>query len=88
VALEITNPATGAAVQLQTEDYSMIGWAPRYLGADLMASIAKAPGAYKAFVVRVNPMPAPSKQRVLIELQGCWPEDDPMNSEEFRPLVP
>ena len=29
LTLELTNPATGLAVQIQTEDYYMIGWAPR-----------------------------------------------------------
>ena len=28
VTLELTNPATGLAVQMQTTDYYMIGWAP------------------------------------------------------------
>jgi len=87
VALELTNPATQMAVQLQTTDYSMIGWAPRYLVNDLVAAIAKAPGDYRAHVVRINPMPAPSKQRVLVELSGHWPDHDPMTGEEFLPLV-
>jgi hypothetical protein len=87
-ALELTNPETQTAVQLQTLDYCMIGWAPRYLVNDLMGAIAKAPGDYKASVVRVNPVPAPSKQRVLVELSGHWPDHDPMTTEEFRPLVP
>lgn len=87
VTLELNNPATGAAVQIQTEDYHMIGWAPRYLLSDLVAAIAKAPGDYSAFVVRVNPVPAPSKQRILIELRGRWPDHEPMTTEEFRPLV-
>ena len=87
VALELTNPATQMAVQIQTLDYCMIGWAPRYLVNDLMAAIAKAPGDYKASVVRVNPVPAPSKQRVLVELSGHWPDHDPMTTAEFRPLV-
>ena len=87
VTLELNNPATGAAVQIQTEDYHMIGWAPRYLLTELVAAIAKAPSDYSAFVVRVNPVPAPSKQRVLIELRGRWPDHDPMTTEEFRPLV-
>lgn len=87
VALELTNPATQMAVQIQTLDYLMIGWAPRYLVNDLMAAIAKAPGDYKASVVRVNPVPAPSKQRVLVELSGHWPDHDPMTTAEFRPLV-
>ncbi|MYD62000.1 MAG: DNA-binding protein, partial [Gemmatimonadetes bacterium] len=31
VTLELTNPVTGLAVQLQTTDYHMIGWTPRYI---------------------------------------------------------
>ncbi len=87
VALELTNPETQLAIQIQAVDYCMIGWAPRYLVNDLMAAIAKAPGDYKANVVRVNPVPAPSKQRVLVELSGHWPDHDPMTTAEFRPLV-
>lgn len=87
VALELTNPATQMAVQIQSLNYCMIGWAPRYLVNDLMAAIAKAPGNYKAHVVRVNPVPAPSKQRVLVELTGHWPDYEPMTTAEFRPLV-
>jgi hypothetical protein len=87
VALELTNPVTRAAVQLQTEDYSMIGWAPRYLVSDLVAAIVQSPGDYEAQVVRVNPMPAPSKQRILVELRGHWPDYEPMTDEEFQPLV-
>ena len=37
VTLELTNPATGVAVQIQTTDYHMIGWAPRYLVYDLVS---------------------------------------------------
>jgi len=87
VTLELTNPATQMAVQLQTTDYSMIGWAPRYLVNDLVAAIAKAPGDYQAHVVKINPIPAPSKQRVLVELRGHWPDHDPMTTDEFQPLV-
>jgi len=87
VGLELTNPATQLAIQIQTTDYFMIGWAPRYLVNDLVAALAKAPGDYRAKVVRVNPMPAPSKQRVLVELTGHWPDHDPMTTKEFRPLV-
>jgi len=87
VAIELTNPATQLAVQIQTEDYYMIGWAPRYLVPDLVKAIAKAPGDYKAQVIRVNPMPAPSKQRLLVELSGHWPDYDPMTTDDFNPLT-
>jgi len=84
VALELTNPVTRLAVQIQTEDYHMIGWAPRYLVNDLVSA---APGDYKAQVVRVNPVPAPSKQRLLVELSGHWPDYEPMTTADFRPLA-
>ena len=86
ITLELTNPATALAVQIQTTDYHMIGWAPRYLVADLVKAMAESP-RYAAHVVRVNPQPAPSKQRVLIEMSGRWEAHKPMNNADFKPLV-
>lgn len=87
VALELTNPATRLGVQVQTADYYMVGWAPRYLVNDLVRAIAKAPGDYRARVVRVNPVPAPSRQRLLVELSGHWPDYEPMTKGDFEPLA-
>ena len=87
VTLELTNPETGFAVQILTEDYHMIGWAPRYLVEDLVQAMAESPGNYRAKVVRVNPLPPPSKQRVLIEMSGRWNKHEPMTGEDFDPLV-
>lgn len=87
VTLELTNPTQGLAVQIQTTDYHVIGWAPRYLVNDLVQAMAHAPGAYGAKVVRINPSPAPSKQRLLIELSGSWPDYEPMTSGDFQALV-
>ncbi len=86
-ALELTNPVTQLAIQIQTEDYHVIGWSPRYLVSDLAGAIASAPGLYEANVVRVNPVPAPAKQRLLIELRGRWPDYDPMTTNDFHPLT-
>lgn len=87
-AIELTNPATQFAVQIQTEDYYVIGWAPRYLVGDLVKAIAEAPGDYRAEVVRVNPVPAPSKQRLLVQFCGHWPADyQPMSADDFQPLA-
>lgn len=86
VTLELTNPVTRLAVQIQTEDYHMIGWAPRYLMEDLAAAMSESP-RYAAHVVRLNPQPAPSRQRVLIEMQGSWDRHEPMASADFRPLI-
>jgi hypothetical protein len=87
VSIELTNPATQLAVQILTLDYHMIGWAPRYLVCDLVAAIAKKIGHYEATVVRINPMPAPSKQRVLIEFRGNWPDYELMTGPDFQPLA-
>ncbi len=89
VAMEINNPATGAAIQLQTaNDYHMLGWAPRYLVHDLLHAMGHSVIQMKARVIRVNPPPAPHNQRVLVELEGCYPKGvEPMSSEEFQPLV-
>ena len=88
LTLELTNPATGLAVQIQTTDYHMIGWTPRYLVSDLARAMAESPDKYTAQVVQVNPQSAPMKQRVLIEMRGYWdPQHEPMSGEDFKPLV-
>lgn len=89
VAMEINNPATGAAIQLQTaSDYHMLGWAPRYLVHDLLHAMGNSVVRMKARVVRMNPPPAPHNQRVLVELEGCYPEGkEPMSSADFQPVM-
>ena len=84
-AVELNNPTHALAMQIQTMDYYMIGWAPRYLAPDLAA--VTAPNALEVKVVQVNPMPAPSSQRVLIELRGKWSEHEPMSGPDYQPLV-
>ena len=87
LTLELTNPETGLAVQIQTTDYYMIGWAPRYLVDDLASAMVEGPVDYKAKVMRLIPQPEPSKQRVLIEMSGRWNQHEPMSSSDFKPLV-
>ena len=87
VTLELTNPSTRLAVQIQTTDYHMIGWAPRYLVRDLAQAMTEQPRNYAAHVVRINPQPAPSKQRVLIEMRGKWDGYEPMEGGDYRPVV-
>jgi hypothetical protein len=89
LAIELNNPATKIAVQLQSgEDYHMLGWAPRYLIKDLILALMEQPFDVTAKVIKVNPEPAPAKQRVLIELDGQLPESHkPMSTAEFVPLV-
>ena len=89
VSVEINNPATGAAIQLQTaNDYFVLGWAPRYLVKDLTRATIEDAAKLRAHVVQVNPAPAPHNQRVLVELEGRYPVGvEPMSAPEFRPLL-
>lgn len=88
VAVELNNPATGMAVQLQTEDYCMIGWTPRYLVNDLVQIIARTPDI-RARVVKKNPADAPAHQRFLVDLTGNWPAGyEPMSGDDFRLVNP
>ena len=88
VGIELNNPVSGLALQLQTPDYHMIGWTPRYLVNDLVKAIAASPGRVSAQLLQTNPAPAPAKQRYLICLQGHWPDNyEPMSGEEFQPFA-
>lgn len=86
LSIELTNPTGNLALQVQTLDYHMIGWAPRYLVLDLTTAL-KTSFRYKARVVRVNPQPAPMKQRLLIEMSGNLGAYEPMSGKDFAPLV-
>lgn len=83
VAIEVNNPATGSAVQLQTSDCHLIGWAPRYLVDDLRSALL-GEATIEATVLRVNRMGAPFAKRVLIELRGGTPAGfEPMSSNDY-----
>lgn len=87
VSVELNNPATVLAVQLLKEDYTMVGWTPRYLVNDILECISKDPMEIKAEVVKVNPAPAPSQERVLVQMKGKWPEAyEPMSGPDFEEL--
>ena len=87
VALELNNPATKIALQIQTDDYHMIGWAPRYLIDDLKQAIDESPESVTGRVVKVNPAPAPTNQRVLVELSGKLPAGkETMSTSDFTVL--
>lgn len=85
IALELNNPATRLALQVETQDYHMVGWAPRYLIGDLKKAIDDSPEAVIGIVVRVNPAPAPANQRILVELTGRMPAGhSPMSDPDFQ----
>jgi hypothetical protein len=84
VAIEVNNPATTYAVQLQTADCHLIGWAPRYLVDDLRAALLEH-STIKANVQRINRLGAPFARRVLVELRGGVPAAfEPMTSDEYQ----
>lgn len=84
VAIELSNPATGLAVQLQTEDYAHLGWAPRYLVEDICQAVSGGSCDVNAKVIRLNTVDAPENRRLLVELSGCFPADyKPMSSPSF-----
>ncbi|MBL4770749.1 MAG: hypothetical protein JKY61_06330 [Planctomycetes bacterium] len=87
LAMELANPETTIGIQIQSKDYEMLGWAPRYLRNDLQAAICNKPEQIRAHVVRLNPEPAPIKQRLLVAIQGAWPDGHvPMSTPRFDPL--
>jgi hypothetical protein len=87
VSIELTNPKTGLAIQLTSEDYEFVGWAPRYLVSDLLKAIADV-SKIRATVIRVNSDDVPMNRRVLVEFQGQLPSEfEPMASEQFQPYI-
>lgn len=83
VALELNNPATGHAIQIQTADGHLIGWAPRYLVQDLLPALLDH-SSISASVRRINSLEAPFARRVLIELTCSVPAGfEPMATDEY-----
>ncbi len=88
LALELTNPLNEYGLQVQTADYHMIGWAPRYMARDLALAMTGPLGSCRARVVRLNPMATRSHRRLLIEMSGNLGDHEPMSGPDFQPLVP
>ena len=87
LAVELNNPATTLAIQVQTLDHHVIGWTPRYLAHDLATAMAESPGEYHAEVVHVPEKSDRTGQRALIEMRGRWEKHKPMSSPDYKPLV-
>jgi hypothetical protein len=84
VAVELTNPVTRLAVQLQTQDYAHLGWAPRYLVEDICQAASGGSCDVNARVIRLNTAEAPENRRLLVELAGCFKDNyEPMSSPSF-----
>ena len=87
VALELNNPETRLAVQIQTVDHQILGWTPHYLVEDLTKAMAESSGKYAAKVVRVNPQRHSLRPSLLVELSSYWDNHEPMSGPEYQPLV-
>jgi len=84
-AIEINNPATGLAVQIQTTDYHMIGWTPRYLVIDIVRLFNRSFQDTEARIVKIIQASPISQLRVLVEMKGFWPEDsEPMSNDDLK----
>lgn len=87
IMVEVNNPATGLAVILASDDYKMIGFAPRYLVADLIECIRDRP-QLTAKVVKVNFGDAPLNQSLLVEYVGYQPRSHALlGGTDFTPLI-
>ncbi len=87
VMVELDNPVTRLALALHTDDYQMVGWAPRYLVADLQHGVSQAL-VLSARIVKINEGAVPLNRRVLVEMTGCVSTDYvPMETPDFRPLA-
>lgn len=93
LSLDENNPVDELAIGIYPQDNDekdkvRIGWTPRYLVTDLATVMREDPNALSARVARLNPQPAPSKQRLLIELSGNWGTHTPMSDPALKQLVP
>ena len=74
------------AVALRTEDKVLLGYVPRYYGADLERLRAQRAVA-RAEVVQVNLPPAPIQQRLLVRIDAPWTAKvEPLSSDDYQPV--
>jgi hypothetical protein len=88
LCLETSNPAGGNALQLQSEDYKVLGWCPRFLVDDLTKALLAEICPFEVKVLQLNSAQTPSERRLLVELSGCFPRDfSPMQSNVYKPYT-
>jgi hypothetical protein len=89
VALECNNPATAFAVQVQSADYSILGWAPRYLMPGLGECLLKSGMDLRCQVAGINSSSGMNQWKLLVELAGfVEPGRTLMQGRDFEPLAP
>ena len=72
VAAELNNPVTTHAILVYTQDYSVLGWLPRYIAEAIHRSCEWRVSEAKVAVVQVN-RKAPLSDRLLVEFTGRLP---------------
>lgn len=84
--VHLVSDAPGSpTVAIYTGDRERLGWTPMFLASEI--ALARPSARYEARVVRVNPAPCPSSDRVLIETACFWENHEPMSGEDFQPLA-
>jgi len=80
------NAVDSNAVRLETSHHVVVGYLPRYLASEAI-SLFNSNCEFRVLVERVNPPPAPTQQRLLCRLEGCWPTDvPPFASNTYQPV--
>ena len=69
VAAELNNPVTTHAILVYTQDYSVLGWLPRYVAEAIHRSCKWKVSDSKVAVAQVN-RNAPLSDRLLVEFSG------------------
>lgn len=88
VALECNNPATGFAVEVQSADYYVLGWAPRYLMPGIADCLLKSGRDVRCHVAGINTGADVNQWKLLVELSGfVEPRQNLMDGGDFLPLV-
>jgi hypothetical protein len=88
VALECNNPATGYAVQVQSHDYFILGWGPRYLLSGLCSCLMTPHRPIKCQVAGKNEGKEIGQWKLLVELAAfVEPGMSMMSGEDYEPLV-
>ena len=87
VAAELNNPVTTHAILVYTQDYSVLGWLPRYVAEAIHRSCEWRVSDFRVVVVQVN-RNAPLSDRLLVELSGRLPSGvNPMRDlAQFQPV--
>ncbi len=80
------NPVVPEALGIWTDDDCLIGYVPGYLLEDAY-TLQNACGILQARVARLNPPPTPIQQRLLLRLDGCWPDRFvPYSTPRYQPI--